>query len=148
MGDNELPKELLWTNPGGQRGRGRPKSRWNDGVQEGASKLGCRNWRAAAQDRGRWRHCVVTRPRPTQGCRAEDDDDVDDDNDNCDDDDGYDDDCDDDDDDDDDYDYDEVLLAILTSYKHKLVRICAVSEVLTSIKCTKILSAFERIEYR
>jgi hypothetical protein len=58
MYDNELPKEILWTNPGGQRGRGRPKSRWIDGVEEGVSKLGCRNWRAAAQDRSRWRHCL------------------------------------------------------------------------------------------
>ena len=53
-----LPKKILWTNPGGQRGRGRPKSRWIDGVEEDARKLGCRNWRAAAQDRGRWRHLL------------------------------------------------------------------------------------------
>ena len=36
MDNNELPKKILWTNPGGQRGRGRPKSRWIDGVQEDA----------------------------------------------------------------------------------------------------------------
>jgi hypothetical protein len=33
MDENELPKKILWTNPGGQRGRGRPKSRWIDGVE-------------------------------------------------------------------------------------------------------------------
>jgi hypothetical protein len=55
MDDNELPKNVLWTNPGGQRGRGRTKSRWTDGVEEDARKLGCRHWRADAQDRGRWR---------------------------------------------------------------------------------------------
>jgi hypothetical protein len=27
MEDNELTKKILWTNPGGQRGRSRPKSR-------------------------------------------------------------------------------------------------------------------------
>jgi len=32
MEENELPKKILWTNPGGQRRRGRPKSRWIDGV--------------------------------------------------------------------------------------------------------------------
>ena len=58
MDDNELPEKILWTNPGGQRGRDRLKSRWIDGIEEDARKLGCRNWRAAAQDRGRWRHLL------------------------------------------------------------------------------------------
>ena len=76
MDENELPKEILWTNRGAQRGRGRPKSRRIVGVEEDARKLGCRNWRAAAQDRGRWRHCL-RRPRSTQGYTADrgDDDD-------------------------------------------------------------------------
>jgi len=29
-----------------------------DGVEEDARKLGSRNWRADAQDRGRWRHLL------------------------------------------------------------------------------------------
>jgi hypothetical protein len=33
--ENELPKKILRTNPGGQRERGRPKPRWIDGVDEG-----------------------------------------------------------------------------------------------------------------
>jgi hypothetical protein len=49
MNDNELFKKILWTKPGGQRGRGRLKSRWNDGVEEDARKLGGRNWRAHVQ---------------------------------------------------------------------------------------------------
>ena len=56
MDDNELSEKILWTNLGGQRGRGRPKSRWIDGVEEDARKLGCRIWQADSQDRGRWRH--------------------------------------------------------------------------------------------
>jgi hypothetical protein len=71
MDENELPKQILWTNPGGQRESGRPKSRWNDGVEENARKLGCRNWLATAQDTGRWRHL----PEEAKGCRADDDDD-------------------------------------------------------------------------
>jgi hypothetical protein len=55
---NELPNKILWTNLGDQRGCGRPKSRWIDGVEEDARKLGCRNWRADIQDRGRWRHLL------------------------------------------------------------------------------------------
>jgi hypothetical protein len=55
---NELLKKIVWTNSGGYRGRGRPKSRWIDGVEEDITKLGCRNWRADAQDRGHWRHLL------------------------------------------------------------------------------------------
>ena len=58
MDENELPKEILWTIPGGQRGRGRPKSSWIDVVEEDARKLSCRNWLAAAKSRVRWRHLL------------------------------------------------------------------------------------------
>ena len=40
--------------------------------------MGCRNWRAGAQDRGRWRHLLEEAKAPSQGCRADDDDDDDD----------------------------------------------------------------------
>jgi hypothetical protein len=50
MDENELPKKIC-TNSGGQRGRGRPKSRWIDGIEEDAKKLGSRNWLMAAQHR-------------------------------------------------------------------------------------------------
>jgi hypothetical protein len=56
MDENELSKKLSWTNPGGQWGRGQPKSRWIDGVDEDARKVGCRNWRVDARDRGHWQH--------------------------------------------------------------------------------------------
>ena len=58
MDYNELPKKLLWTNPGSKRGRGRPKSREFNGVEEDARKLVCRNWLADAQDKGSWRHLL------------------------------------------------------------------------------------------
>jgi len=56
--ENKLPKKILWTNPGGKRGHDRPKSSWIDEVKEEAKKMGCRNWLAAAQDRGHWRHLL------------------------------------------------------------------------------------------
>jgi len=70
----------LWTNPAGQRGSGRPKSRWIDRVEEDARKTGCRSWRTDVQDRGRWLHFLEETKAPTQGCRADDniDDDVED----------------------------------------------------------------------
>jgi hypothetical protein len=38
---NEPPK-IITSNPGGRRGRGGPELRWIDGVEEDASRLGCR----------------------------------------------------------------------------------------------------------
>jgi len=65
MDENELPEKILWTNLGGNRGRGRPKSKWIDGVEEDTRQLSCRKWRADAQDRGRWRHLLEeTEARP------------------------------------------------------------------------------------
>jgi hypothetical protein len=58
MDDNESPRNILRTNPGGQRGRGQLKSRWIDRVDEEARKMGYRNWLADAVDRGRWRHLL------------------------------------------------------------------------------------------
>jgi len=81
MDENELAKKILLTNPGGQRGRGRLKSRWIDGTEEDARKLGYRNWRADVQDRGRRRHLLEKAKAPTQGCGADDEDDDDDDDD-------------------------------------------------------------------
>ena len=78
MGENELPKKILWANPGGQGWRGRPKSRWIDGVEEDARKLGCRNWRAGVPRIEVADDICLKRARPTQGCRADDDDDDDD----------------------------------------------------------------------
>jgi hypothetical protein len=55
MDDNEPPRKVLLGNPGGQRRWGRPKLRWEDGVEEDVRKLGCRNWRMAARNRDGWR---------------------------------------------------------------------------------------------
>jgi hypothetical protein len=43
MDEKELPKKILWTNPGGQQGNSQSKSRWIDRLEEEARKLGCRN---------------------------------------------------------------------------------------------------------
>jgi hypothetical protein len=58
MDEKELPKKILWTNPGGNQGRGRLKSRWIEGVEEDTRRLGCRNCRAVVQDREHWRHLL------------------------------------------------------------------------------------------
>ena len=76
--ENELPKKKLRANLWRQRGRGRLKSRWIDGVDKDARKLGCIIWLHGIEVAGDicWR-----RPWPTEGCKADDDDDDDDDDD-------------------------------------------------------------------
>ena len=78
MDDKEIIKRILNSNPGGQRGRGRPKLRWIDGVEHDLRKIGCMNWKMVAQDRRRRVGGVCKRrPGSTPGCSASDDDDDD-----------------------------------------------------------------------
>ena len=58
MDENELPENILWTNPGSEQGRGRPKSTCIVEVEEDARKQGGRNCLAAAKGRGRWHHLL------------------------------------------------------------------------------------------
>jgi len=53
--DDDLSRRVLLSEPGGQRPRGRPRLRWEDGVKEDAAKLGCRNWTVVALNRDGWR---------------------------------------------------------------------------------------------
>ncbi|KAJ4426075.1 hypothetical protein ANN_26884 [Periplaneta americana] len=52
-GGNEPPGSLK-----ASKRRGRPHLRWIDGVEEDARKLGCKNWKAATQDRDGWRQLL------------------------------------------------------------------------------------------
>ena len=86
MVESELSEKILRTNPGGNRGRGRPKWRWIDGWRKtrGNRVVEIGGQMPRVEDAGDicWR-----RARSTQGCRANDDDggggDNDDDDDIC-----------------------------------------------------------------
>jgi hypothetical protein len=69
QGDDDLARTVLIGEPGGKNPRGTPRLRWEDGVEEGVAKLGCRNWTVAAwtgKDGGNsWR-----RLRTILGCSA------------------------------------------------------------------------------
>ena len=55
----DRPAKIAYTsNPGGQRGRGRPKMRWIDGVESDLRALRVQNWKTKALDRGIWREIL------------------------------------------------------------------------------------------
>jgi len=53
--DDDPSKRVLLSEPGGKRLRGRPRLRWEDGVEEDVARPGCRNWKVAALNREGWR---------------------------------------------------------------------------------------------
>jgi hypothetical protein len=46
--NDKPPKKIITSNPGGQKGRGHPKLRWIDGVEEDARRPGSQNWKTAS----------------------------------------------------------------------------------------------------
>jgi len=52
MQDNLPRKKITLDKPEGRRRVGRPNLRWTDGVTRDAERLGVRNWRIKAMDRG------------------------------------------------------------------------------------------------
>ena len=53
--DDDLSRRVFLSEPGGKRPRGRPRLRWEDGVEEDVARLGCRNWKVVALNREGWR---------------------------------------------------------------------------------------------
>jgi len=49
--DDDLFRTVLLSEPRGKCPRGRPRLRWEDGVNEDAAKLGCGNWTVIALNR-------------------------------------------------------------------------------------------------
>jgi hypothetical protein len=58
MQDNLLCKKITVDKPEGRRRVGRPNLRWLNGVMRDAERLGVRNWRIKAKDRGGWRRLL------------------------------------------------------------------------------------------
>jgi hypothetical protein len=52
MGDDQMPKRLLYTKPKGKRQVGRPRARWLDEVNSDAREIGIRRWWTRALDKG------------------------------------------------------------------------------------------------
>ena len=54
MDSSRVPRLVHDRNPDGDRPRGRPKARWNDGVTQDARRYRAANWISRAQDRTFW----------------------------------------------------------------------------------------------
>jgi hypothetical protein len=54
MEEDRPVKRILVSNPGGARGKGRLKTRWEDGVDDDSKAIGIRNWKSVALNRDTW----------------------------------------------------------------------------------------------
>jgi hypothetical protein len=54
MEEDRPAKRILISNPGGARGRGRPKIRWEDGMDDDSKAIGIRKWKSVALNREIW----------------------------------------------------------------------------------------------
>jgi hypothetical protein len=73
MGENSMPRRLMYMQREGSGIMGRPGTRWRDDLGKNARMLGIRNWRATAMNREECRKLLKE-----ANCSADDDDDDDD----------------------------------------------------------------------
>ena len=71
MNNDRTLKKIFNTKPDGARSDGRPKLRWEDGVDQDMRILGVKNWKKVDLNRDEWAK-LLKRPGPTRGCRAND----------------------------------------------------------------------------
>jgi hypothetical protein len=67
MDSDRTLRKIFNTKPDGARSVGRPKLRWEDGVDQDIRILGVKNWKRVALNRDEWAQ-LLRRPGPTRGC--------------------------------------------------------------------------------
>jgi hypothetical protein len=65
MDDKRTPKRILQWKPIGTRIRGRPRKRWNVGIEEDMEIMGIRQWRKLCKERAEWKR--ITEKTKTHG---------------------------------------------------------------------------------
>jgi len=55
MGENRIPKRVLYMNLETTRPRGRPRNRWQDGVREDGRRVGGEGWQEKVHNREEWK---------------------------------------------------------------------------------------------
>jgi hypothetical protein len=55
MEGERIPKRVLEWKPVGRRNRGRPRKRWNEGIEKDVQIMGIRRWRKLCKERAEWK---------------------------------------------------------------------------------------------
>jgi hypothetical protein len=58
LGDDQMPKQLLYTKPRGKSQVGRPRARWLYKVNSDTRETGIRRWWTRAPDKGEWKRLL------------------------------------------------------------------------------------------
>ena len=66
MDETRPARKVFLSDLGGNRTRGRPKSRWEDNVELDAGTCGVRNWKAKARNRQEW-NSLLKKARTLKG---------------------------------------------------------------------------------
>jgi len=70
MNNDRMLKKIFNTKPGGVRSVGRPKLRWEDGIDQDMRILGVKNWKKVAPDRDEWAK-LLKKARAHQGLSSQ-----------------------------------------------------------------------------
>jgi hypothetical protein len=70
MNNDRILKKIFNTKPDGIRRDGRPKLRWEDGVDQGMRTLEVKNWNKVALDRDKWAR-LLKQARAHQGLSSQ-----------------------------------------------------------------------------
>jgi hypothetical protein len=70
MNNDRTPKKIFNTKPDGARSSGRPKLRWEDGVEQNMRILGLKNWKEIALNRDEWAQ-LLKKARAHQGLSSQ-----------------------------------------------------------------------------
>ena len=70
MNNDRTLKKIFNTKPDGARSAGRPKLRWEDGVDPDMRILGVKNWKKVALDRDEWAK-LLKKARAHQGLSSQ-----------------------------------------------------------------------------
>ena len=70
MEENKMHKKIFIQELEGTRRRGRRRRGWEEEVERDLQVLGVRRWRKLVTDRKKMERILRDRPKPTQGCSA------------------------------------------------------------------------------
>jgi hypothetical protein len=67
----KMLKAIMKLNRIDRRSHGRPKTRWKDNVEADLRALKVTNWNTSIEDKLAWRRRLLSKLKPTLGCKAD-----------------------------------------------------------------------------